>query len=122
MAKRERLEKVKQEHGKTEITISFRDASSTMKEKFVQLTEQELAMIVKEHIHNTNEFTKIQIRGVRKETNHVLKIQCYQETDAQVLCNVKWNELESATLIKSTYGVVIHGAPKLYTDTQKTNL
>ena len=35
MAKRERLEKAKQEHSKTEITLSFQDASSAMKKKIV---------------------------------------------------------------------------------------
>ena len=121
MAKRERLEKAKQKHGKTEITISFCDANTAMKEKIVQLTEQELAKIVKEHIHNTNEFSNIQIRGVKKQTNHILKIQCYQETDAQALHNMNWNELENATLIKLTYGVVIHRVSKLDIDMQKTN-
>ena len=89
IAKRERLEKAKREQSKTEITISFRDASDTMKQKITQLTEQELAEIVKEHIRKIKECKNIQIHGVRKLTGHALKIQCYQETDAQVLHNVK---------------------------------
>ena len=108
--------KAKQEHGKTEITISFRNASSAMKKKIIQLTEQEPAKIVQEHIHNTNELSNIQIRGVRKQNNCILKIQCYQETDAQALHNMKWNELENATLIKPTYSVVIHYSGQLDLD------
>jgi hypothetical protein len=42
MAKKERLEKAKQEQGKSEITISFRDASDATQEKIALLTEQEL--------------------------------------------------------------------------------
>ena len=119
MAKRERLEQAKRERGKLETLISFQDATSTMKEKVEQLTEQELHTLIEEHIHKVKECATIQICRIQKPFKHMVKIQCQHEMDTLALHNIKWSELEGAKLIKPTYGVVINGVAKCDIDPQR---
>lgn len=41
-----------------------------------------------------------------------VKVQCHEEYDANVLQKIKWGILKGATIIKPTYGMVIHGVSK----------
>jgi hypothetical protein len=112
MAKRERLEAAKRERGKSEILISFQDAPSDMKEKIEHQTDQELRDTIEHHIHKTKETADMPIQNIQKLSKHTIKIQCRHENDAQALCKVNWNELDSARMIKPMYGVKVDGVAK----------
>jgi len=111
MAKRERLEKAKGELAKTEIILNFRNATTNMKKQVEETPEKELTKIVQEHV-NCNMETPIQLRSIRKLTKQTLKIQCNHESETKALQNIKWEDMEGASIVKPTYGVVVHGVSK----------
>jgi len=111
--KAERLEKQRKERAKTELTLSTRNASSDMKKQLANLEERDL-------IQTLQDAAGLEIRGVRKMANDVLKIRCSTERDAETLRNMDWKSaLDGATVIKPMYGIVVHGVPKYNVDFEK---
>jgi len=115
LAKRERIEKAKRARAKTEVVQNLRNSSDTTKDKVESLSDKALTETLQEHILEGVKRTNnppIKIRGAKKMSKHTIKIQCHGEQDASALQKFNWEALEGATVIKTTYGVLIHGVPK----------
>ena len=115
LAKRERIEKAKRERAKMEVVLNLGNSSNRIKEQVESLHDKALTEVLQEHILDEAKLTNnppIRIRGVKKLTKHTVKIQCHEEQDASTLEKIKCETLEGATIIKSTFGVVIHGISK----------
>ena len=55
----------------------------------------------------------VTIKSIRKLAKHVVRIRCHTESDATKLRQLKWEEiLGGATIVKTEYGIIIHGVPK----------
>jgi hypothetical protein len=113
-AKQERLQKIKNEKAKTELTLSLSSASASFQQQVTSMQEQDIAQSLQEAIkHDWKGGPEIQIRAVKKVPPHLIKIQCNTEADVAALRQIKWELIfEGATQVKGSYGVVLHGAPK----------
>ena len=125
IAKRERLERLKNERTKTEVTISLRSASKDIQNDINALKDEDLTKMLEEHV---NEYLKGQgNQGVKikawKPSKHLLKIKCRSTMDAASIKDLEWEKLlAGAKLTTPTYGVVIHGAPKYIIDVRNDNI
>ena len=115
MAKRERMERIKTDKAKTELSISLRSATDeTQKKKLEDMTEQaiaeEIQSTVRKHVSDAAGF---QILKVSKTNRSILKIQCSTEADKEKLASLDWEHyIKGAKQIKPMHGIVIHGVPK----------
>jgi hypothetical protein len=116
MAKRERLEKLKKERAKTEVTISTRSATDDVQRDIDALKEKDLTKLLEEHIHRCLKAQgkqEVSIKRVWKVAKHVVKIQCNSMEDAALVKELNWEELlTGAQIAVPMYGLVVHGAPK----------
>ena len=109
------MEKAKRARAKTEVILNLRNSSDEIKERIESAPDKTLTEIFQEHILEEAKLennTPIKIRGAKKLTKHSIKIQCHEEHEANVLQKIKWGILKDATVIKTTYGVVINGVSK----------
>ena len=113
-AKQERLQKIKNEKAKIELTLSLSSASASFQQQVTSMKEQDIAEILQEAItHDWKGEPKIQIRAVKKVPPHMIKIQCNTEADVAALQQIKWERFfEGATQVKASFGIVLHGVPK----------
>jgi hypothetical protein len=115
-AKRERLEKAKKEREKTEVTLTLRNASDDMQKHLSSLEESAIADCLQENLQDRladDNIAEVKIRGIRKASKYILKIQCNSENDAATLQSLKWESiLDGASVVKPAYGIVLNGVPK----------
>jgi hypothetical protein len=113
-AKQERLQKIKNEKAKTELTLSLSSASASFQQQVASMQEQDIAERLQEAIkYDWKGGREIQIRAVKKVPPHLIKIQCNTEVDVAALQQLKWELIfEGATQLTISYGVVLHGVPK----------
>src|SRR5947207_13828398 len=103
--KRERMEKLRREREKTEITLTTSNASDQIRKRLADTNEGEIIKSL-QHIAEHNGIEPTKIRGIRKISDHGLKIICTKDKDAEVLRNLDWKkELEGATVVVPLYGV-----------------
>jgi hypothetical protein len=116
MAKRERLEKLKKECAKTEVTISIRSASDDVQRDIDALKEKDLTKVLEEHIHRclkTEGKRDVSIKRAWKVAKHIVKIQCNSIEDTALVKGLNWEKLlAGAHVTAPMYGLVVHGAPK----------
>jgi hypothetical protein len=115
MAKRERLEKLRKERTKTEVTISTRSTSDDLQSDIDVLKERDFTNLLEEHIY---ECLKVQgkqdvnRKRVWKVIKYVIKIQCNSTEDAALVKELNWKKLlKEAPVTVPMYGLVVHGAP-----------
>ena len=109
----ERLDKFRMERAKTEVKLLTRSTTDEMKKQLADMTETDLIKIL-------SNASGCEIRGVRKLANYGLKIRCRTEKEAETLRNVPWGDaIEGVTVIKNTFGIVVHGVDKYDVDFNK---
>lgn len=102
----ERLDKFRMERAKAEIKLLIRNTIDEMKKQLADMTKADLIKIL-------SNASGCEIHGVRKLANYGLKIHCRIEKEAENLRNIPWrNAIEGVTVIKNTFGIVIHGVDK----------
>ena len=121
MARKERLERARAMKAKAEIMLTFQDAAEDTKKSLQENTDQQVQKAITNHLHNKTDLKTIQLRGIQRPTKLTVKLLCRNEEDAQKLSKINWKELGGARMLKTTYGVVIHGIAKsdINPDTQK---
>jgi len=112
MAKKERLEKARTIRAKTEVMLTFQHAVQETKDSLQNSTDQQVQESITKHIHGKANLAAIQLRGIQRPTRLTVKLLCQNEKDAQTLSKIDWNELGGGQMLKTTYGVVIHGVAK----------
>ena len=127
IAKRERLEKLKVERAKTEVTISTRSASDDVQRDIDALKEKDLTKQLEEHIHSClkaqGKPNNARVVRAWKVAKHVVKIQCNSAEDAASIKDLDWEKLlGGAHTILPMYGVVVHGAPKYDIDVRSEHI
>ena len=119
-ARRERLEKIKKEREKTEVTLSLHNATGDMRNMLSQMEEKAIANCLQENLRDrlaSEDIEDVKIRGIRKATKDILKIQCDTEEDALTLKKLKWETiLDGATTMKTTHSIVLNGVSKQHID------
>jgi hypothetical protein len=116
-AKRERLEQARKERAKTEVTLTFRNASETMLTFMENTNESDYATKLQTAIREDATMANITICKVRKLPGKILKIQCENENNATQLRELNWEQaLQGASTVKPMYGVVLHGVSKQVID------
>ena len=126
IAKRERLERLKNERAKTEVTISTRNASDDVQKNIEVLKEKDLTKLLEDHIHGclkAEEKPIINIKRGWKVAKHVIKIQCNSSKEAALIKELDWEKLlEGVHTMSPMYGVVVHGAPKYVINVRNGNI
>ena len=114
--KTERLDKLRREREKVEFTLSARNANDETKKQLSNMNEKELIKVIQDA-------SGLDLRGIRKLSNHRFQIRCLVEKDAETLRNMNWEDaISGTTVIKRTYGIVMHGVPKYDVDFEKDDL
>jgi hypothetical protein len=126
MAKRERLEKLKKERAKTEVTISTRTASDDAQRDIDALNEKDLTKLLEQHIHGCLKAQGKQdviIKRAWKAAKHIVKIQCNSIEDTALIKELNWEKLlAGASITVPMYGLVVHGAPKYDIDVRNGDI
>jgi len=112
--KMERLEKLKREREKVELTLTAANDNEETKKQISNMNEEEFAKSIQYASGHS-------VRGVRKMANNMFKIRCRTEEDANNLRKMNWNNT-GLKVIKQTYGVVIHGVSKHDIDFEKDDI
>jgi hypothetical protein len=112
MAKKERLEKARATRAKAEVTLTFQNATQETKDSLQNNADLQVQEEITKHIHSKTGLKAIRLRGIQRPTKLTVKLLCQNEEDAQKLGKLDWNELGGGRMIKTTYGVVIHGVAK----------
>ena len=114
--RREQQERLRRQREKTEVLVSLKSATDTKVLK--QLEEQPEQALIKTIQESANQWLhargkpRIQIIGIRKLTKRI-KIACSTPEEATLLRELNWETvLGGASLVISTFGVLIHGAAK----------
>jgi hypothetical protein len=111
-----RMEKLRNERAKSEVTLTTRNASEKMKKQLTDMNEEQITEGLKKAMKQVNANPDL-IRGVKKLPNQGLKIRCATNAEAEELGRLHWESaLEGASVIKQTYGIVVHGVPKYDVD------
>jgi hypothetical protein len=119
---KERMEKLKRERAKTEVMISTRDAKDNMKSQLANMSEEALTNNIQQAITAAGK-EQVKIRRVQKTVNNGIKIRCATDKEAEEVRGMDWNTvIEGASLITTTYRVIIHGVSKYDIDFGKDKL
>jgi len=111
IAKRERLEQARQERTKTEVTLTFCNASESVYKTFKNTSENEYAANLQRAI-NESKAKDVTIHKIQKLPGKYLKIHCHNEDDAKLLQEIEWEKtFEGVTLVPEEYGIVLDGVP-----------
>ena len=111
MAKRERLEQLRQERAKTEVTLTLQNASESVQMAIKDTSESEYTAIFQKAI-NESTVKDITIRKLQKLPGKLLKIYCHNEDDAKKLRKIEWEKIITGAILASQeYGIVLNGVP-----------
>ena len=119
IAKRERLEQARKEKAKTQITLTFRNATEDQLKTLETTKEEVYAAELQKYIREQYpaSMSGLTINKVQKLPGKMLKIECNTETEATQLQEVDWEKrLSGASLVHSEYGIVLHGVSKKVID------
>ena len=109
---KERTEQLRQERAKTEVTLTTHEATDNMKNQLTNMSDEALTNNLQQAITAAG-MEHIKIRGIQKTPNHRLKILCATDKEADELRSMDWKKaLEGVDVVKTLYGVVIHGVSK----------
>ena len=110
-AKRARMEKIKRERGKLEVTLTTRSASEAMQKKMEEMTEAEMTEGFQKAIQDAD-IGPIKIRSAKKAPNHKITLQCSTEKEAEQIRELNWEEFHGVSVVKQTFSFVAHGVSK----------
>jgi hypothetical protein len=120
VAKREQLEQARKEKAKTQITLTFRNATEDQLKTLETTKEEAYAAQLQNYIREQHpaSMSGLTINKVQKLPGKMLKIECNTETEATQLQEVDWeNRFSGASLVHTEYGIVLHGVSKQVIDT-----
>jgi hypothetical protein len=106
-----RMEKLRRERAKMEVILTTRGASDEVKEKWANMSNEEITESLKQAIKNIGiEPTKIH---KAQKITHGIKIRCTSDKEAEELYNIEWKDIfEGADVIEQWSKIVLHGVSK----------
>src|SRR5204863_7630994 len=109
----EQQDKARSEQAKQDVILTTREAKDDAQKKVGNAEEEAIKESLQQLIRQNEDTATVEIKSVRKLAKHVVRIRCHSEGDATKLRQLKWEEiLSGATIVKTEYGIVIHGVPK----------
>jgi len=82
--KQKRMENLRRERGKMEVILTTRNVSDQMKKQLGNMNEREITKNLQQAVERIG-IESIKIRGVRKISNHELKIQYTSDKETEEL-------------------------------------
>jgi hypothetical protein len=76
MAKKESLEKARGTRAKTEVTLTFQNATQETKDSLQSSTDPQVQSAITRYIHEKTDLTAIQLRGIQQPTKLTVKLLC----------------------------------------------
>jgi hypothetical protein len=118
-AKHERQRKLKEQHEKTEVALSFRESptNNTRAEEVKALSEAAIADCLQKSINepslSNSALCTIENLSVKKVSKWCIKVICSTSEDAAMLRTaIDWEMMMGAKLATTVYGVVVYGVAK----------
>jgi len=107
-------DKARSEQAKKDIILTARNASDDAKVK-LNTEEEAIKKSLQQLVEQNEGSTTVKIESVRKLAKHVVRIRCHTESDATQVRHINWEEtLGGVTVVKTEYGIVLHGVPKRF--------
>jgi len=112
---KEKMEKMRQERAKYEVTLSAAEAPEAVKKALNTLNAKDIIAQLNKVIEKaiiSDSDTKPKIQGINVLSNNIIRLQCKAMEDVSALRDFKWEEaFPGLKAHKPKYGVVVHGVP-----------
>ena len=106
-------DRARTEQAKKDVIITARDANDDVRTSVANNKEEEIRKGLQQIIQGSEDTSTVEVKSVKKLAKHTVRIRCHTESDATKVKQLDWKEIfGGATVVKTEYGVVIHGVAK----------